>query len=66
MGVGFRASSNVSSLRKELAAAHGEIQELVSNFFRALLFAASLLICFSLLAQMAASEGMVEAVRTQQ
>ena len=32
MGIGFRASSSVSSLQQELPAAHGHIQELVSNF----------------------------------
>ena len=63
MGVGFRASSSVSTLQRELAAAHGRIQELVSNFFCFLLFIAPLLTYFFLVAQMAASEGMTEAVR---
>ena len=33
MGIGFRASSSVSTLQRELVDAHGRIQELVSNFF---------------------------------
>ena len=66
MGVGFHASSSVSTLQRELAAAHGHIQELVRNFLLGSFIYCSFTYTFFLVAQMATSEGMTEAVRTQQ
>ena len=66
MGVGFRASSSISTLQRELATTHGRIQELVSNFLLGSFIYCSFTYTFFLVAQMATSEGMTEAVRTQQ